>query len=141
MPSKQDKVLEFYEKHPESSIEQLATHADCSERTVYRALSKVRKEPSDTKQSPTTTNVKSPSHSHSSTNDFIDDPVELLTDVCIRKLNAPDPDSRWASILLQLLDKTNNLEFKDRSEAQLRSQLKNKSISDLISSKKKLIEL
>jgi len=72
---------------------------------------------------------------------FIDDPVELLTSSCMRQLNKQDPDARWASILLTLLDKTNKLEYKDIEEAQLQNQLKAKSISELISSKKKLIKL
>lgn len=39
--------------------------------------------------------------SHTSTIDFIDDPNELLMSVAIRELNRPNPDSRWASILIQ----------------------------------------
>ena len=31
---------------------------------------------------------------------FIDDPDELLTSVAIRELNKPDPDPRWANILI-----------------------------------------
>ena len=31
---------------------------------------------------------------------FIDDPDELLLSVAIRELNKPDPDPRWASILI-----------------------------------------
>ena len=33
-------------------------------------------------------------------NGFIDDPDELLISVAIRELNKPNPDPRWASILL-----------------------------------------
>ncbi len=72
---------------------------------------------------------------------FIDDPVELLTSVCKRSLNKPNPDARWASILLTLLDKTNKLEYKDVEEAKLQNKLRTKSISELILSKKQLMKL
>lgn len=34
------------------------------------------------------------------TTTFIDDPNELLMSVAVRELNKPDPDPRWASILI-----------------------------------------
>jgi len=44
--------------------------------------------------------------------DFIDDPDELLISVAIRELNKPNPDSRWANILIackkeKITNKTN----------------------------------
>ena len=43
---------------------------------------------------------------------FIDDPDELLISVAIRELNKPNPDSRWANILIackkeKITNKTN----------------------------------
>ena len=38
--------------------------------------------------------------SSTNTGEFIDDPDELLMSVAIRELNKPDPDPRWASILI-----------------------------------------
>jgi hypothetical protein len=35
--------------------------------------------------------------------DYKDDPDELLHSLCVRELNKPNPDVRWASILLTLL--------------------------------------
>ena len=46
---------------------------------------------------PKSTNKKDPPQEKIS---FIDDPNELLLSVAIRELNKPNPDPRWASILI-----------------------------------------
>jgi len=70
--------------------------------------------------------------------DLIDDPNELLMSCAMRELNKSNPEVRWANILLQLLDKTKQLEAKSKSDVQ--SQLKQYSTSELIELRKKLIE-
>lgn len=70
--------------------------------------------------------------------DIIDDPNELLMSVSMRELNKSNPEVRWANILLQLLDKTKQLEAKSKSEVQ--SKLKQYSITELIELRKRLIE-
>lgn len=40
---------------------------------------------------------------------YNDDPNELLKSCCIRQLNRPDPDVRWANVLLAIMTKTNEL--------------------------------
>jgi hypothetical protein len=69
---------------------------------------------------------------------FIDDPNELLMSVAMRELNKSNPEVRWASILLQMLDKTKQLETKSKSE--VKSKLKQYSSSELIELRKRLIE-
>ena len=44
---------------------------------------------------------------------FIDDPDELLLSVAIRELNRPDPDPRWATILINC--KKENISTKEEA--------------------------
>jgi len=57
---------------------------------------------------------------------YIDDPDELLYSVSIRELNKPNPDARWATILLQA--KKQNITQKGDD-----TQLQRQSISTLVS--------
>jgi len=71
------------------------------------------------------------------TDDFIDDPDELLMSVSIRQLNKPDPDARWASILIQV--RKENL-GQSKKEGNIRSKFKSMNIKDIakISSGKRI---
>lgn len=71
-------------------------------------------------------------------NDFIDDPNELLMDCAIRELNKQNPEVRWASILINILDKTKQLEAISKDRVEVQSKLKQYSTIDLISLRKKL---
>lgn len=131
-------------KHPEwktLTVRDLKEISGYSHDASRQALNIVRPNEIQTPKQKTNGKKKTPSPSYSPTIELIDDPVELLTSTCVRELNKKAPDSRWASILLTLLDKTNKLEYKDVEEAQLQNQLRTKSISELISSKKQLIKL
>ena len=59
----------------------------------------------------------------------IDDPEEFLMFVCLEELNRPDRDSRYASILLQLLDKKKAIRTK---EVKSLSHIQNKSFKLLV---------
>ena len=56
-----------------------------------------------------------PSHPHA----FIDDPDELLMSVAKRMLNMPNPDPRWATILINCLKE--NIQDKNEVSEQLRN--------------------
>ena len=69
---------------------------------------------------------------------FIDDPDELLISVAIRELNKPNPDSRWANILIackkeKITNKTNVMDqFKQLPTKALIGILK-KNLQDVLS--------
>ena len=98
-PSKQPQIKQDHVDFPELSNEQLAYKNKCSKRTVERALQVSKKKDNNvvlTKQKiPKSTNKNPPQETS-----FIDDPNELLLSVAIRELNKPNPDPRWASILI-----------------------------------------
>ena len=92
-------------KHPEwktLSVRSLKDISGYSHDTSRLALNEVRpnndQTPKTTKQIiPKSTNKNPPQRKEPS---FIDDPNELLLSVAIRELNKPNPDPRWASILI-----------------------------------------
>ena len=63
-------------------------------------------------------------------NRFIDDPDELLMSVAVRELNKPNPDPRWASILISCKKEniTNKSELLDQFK-----QLPTKALVNLLS--------
>lgn len=60
--------------------------------------------------------------------DFIDDPDELLMSVSTRELNKEDPDPRWASILISV--RKENI-GKSKREGDIRSQFRSMEIKDI----------
>lgn len=62
------------------------------------------------------------------TDDYIDDPDELLMSVSTRELNKPDPDPRWASILISV--RKENI-GKSKREGKIRSKFKSMNIKDI----------
>ena len=100
-PSKQPQIKLDHVDYPQLTYEQLALKNKCSIRTVYRALDV--KSPKNNNVNTTKSNVKKKSIPPQNTTQeyqFIDDPDELLISVAIRELNKPNPDSRWANILI-----------------------------------------
>lgn len=81
---------------------------------------------------------KTQSHIIPPEHDFIDDPNELLMDCAIRELNKQNPEVRWASILINILDKTKQLEAINKDRVEVQSKLKQYSTIDLINLRKKL---
>ncbi len=61
-------------------------------------------------------------------NKFIDDPDELLMSVSTRELNKPNPDPRWASILISV--RKENI-GKSKKEGKIRSRFKSMNIKDI----------
>lgn len=68
-------------------------------------------------------------------NNFIDDPDELLMSVAVRELNRPNPDPRWANVLITT--RKENI-GQSKKEGQIRSKFKSLNIKDIakISSRK-----
>jgi hypothetical protein len=60
---------------------------------------------------------------------FIDDPNELLMSVAVRELNKPDPDPRWANILISC--KKENITIKNEMLDQFK-QLPTKALVSLL---------
>ena len=71
------------------------------------------------------------------TPNFITDPNELLMSCAMRELNKSNPEVRWATILLNVLDKTKQLQTKTSSDTL--SKLKQYSTQEMINLRKKLI--
>lgn len=95
-------LLELILDPTTDDVIKIAKKVGCSERTVWRALKESKltnKSQSDNnkKQIPTSTHKP---HPPQETTPFVDDPNELLMSVAIRELNKPDPDPRWANILI-----------------------------------------
>ena len=100
-PSKQPQIKLDRVDYPQLTYEQLAKKNDCSIRTVYRALDV--KIPKNNNVRMTKQNVKkksTPEKESISPLTFIDNPDELLLSTAIRELNKPNPDPRWATILI-----------------------------------------
>jgi len=88
-------------KHPEwrnLTVRDLKDISGYSHDTSRLALNEVRPNNDQTHKQKivTKSTKKNPSQEIS----FIDDPNELLLSVAIRELNKPNPDPRWASILI-----------------------------------------
>ena len=60
---------------------------------------------------------------------FIDDPDELLMSVSTRELNRPNPDPRWASILISV--RKENI-GKSKKEGDIQSKFKSMDIKELV---------
>ena len=59
---------------------------------------------------------------------FIDDPDELLMSVAMRELNKPNPDPRWANVLITT--RKENI-GQSKKEGKIRSQFKSMDIKDI----------
>lgn len=69
-------------------------------RSNYDKIKSVRKKNKKGKISKKKTKSIPPQDTTQQAPPFIDDPDELLISVAIRELNKPNPDSRWANILI-----------------------------------------
>lgn len=69
---------------------------------------------------------------------FIDDPNELLMSDAIRELNKEHPDVRWATILVNILKETKQLEAVNKDREEVQSKLKQYSTEDLVKLRKRL---
>ena len=78
---------------------------------------------------PNTTKKKSiPPQNTSQEHKFIDDPDELLMSVSVRELNRPNPDPRWANVLITT--RKANI-GQSKKEGKIRSRFKSMNIKDI----------
>ena len=68
------------------------------------------------------------SNKNSQPPNFIDDPDELLMSVAVRELNKPNPDPRWANVLITT--RKENI-GQSKKEGKIRSQFKSMNIKDI----------
>ena len=133
----------FFSKHPELGNEDYYSEfPDTPKGTIrywkMKAPKGINKSPTNPTNVDTTKKSIPPQNTAQEAPTLIDDPNELLMSTAMRELNKANPEVRWANVLLQLLDKTKQLEAKSKSEVQ--SKLKQYSITELIELRKKLIE-
>ena len=80
----------------------------------------------------TKTNVKQksipPQNTAQEERPFIDDPDELLMSVAVRELNKPNPDPRWANVLITT--RKENIGT-SKKEGNIRSKFKSMNIKDI----------
>ena len=72
--------------------------------------------------------TKSNQNTHFNPPRFIDDPDELLMSVAVRELNKPNPDPRWANVLITT--RKENI-GQSKKEGKIRSQFKSMNIKDI----------
>lgn len=133
MTSLRQLVFDFLEKKPSASYETLYEAFEGHKHSsidTYRSQWRKKKEKK----------ILSKKKDIYPEKDFIDDPNELLMNCAKRELNRSTPDVRWAGILLNLLDKTKQLDLKDKNDVMIRQKLVPYSSKGLIKLRKKLIE-
>lgn len=103
----------------------------------FETSEKISKVPKNNKS--TVKNKKAPSTPHrTDDNKIIEDPNELLMSVAVRELNKQEPNVRWATILVNILKETKQLEAISIAKSEVQSKLKQYSTEDLIRLRKKL---
>jgi len=100
MDSLRQQVFKYLQDHPTADTERLQNAFKevswNSVRTYRNQYWKEHVSPDITDKKIPKSTTKTPPQETS----FIDDPNELLLSVAIRELNKPNPDPRWASILI-----------------------------------------
>jgi hypothetical protein len=132
--NKKDRVIAILKKLPDATNKQLYNLLpDINQSSIrkYKADFLNKDNKTDSKKVAKTKKVKPKSfHSKASTLAFIDDPDELLLSTAIRELNKPNPDPRWATILINC--KKENINTKEKVEEQFR-QLTTQGLVNLLS--------
>ncbi len=103
------------------------TCSECKTR-YYISTQKTQKESSSQikeKKKIRSSQPKSPTNKETQ---FIDDPDELLMSVAVRELNKPNPDPRWANVLITT--RKENIGF-SKKEGNIQSKFKSMNIKDI----------
>jgi len=104
MVTTKELLLNIFEKFPNIKLQEaqkeIPTLTKANFYKCRRQWLKSKSPPKITKSKQSTKNTKSTKKNPPQEISFIDDPNELLLSVAIRELNKPNPDPRWASILI-----------------------------------------
>ena len=111
--SKQEQVIKLLKKNPSLKSLEVATLVGCSMRTVSYARDKLEPRKKENVQP----SLQPESCNSAMSLEFANiDPVDLLMSKCMEMLNRSNPDSRWGTILKDILKNTGRLDIKLQSE-------------------------
>ena len=126
------KFVDFYQDHQDKDNKFFYEHYPKVSRDVIRSYkSRAKKRIVSKKVSPIVSKKIRSSQPISSTDKehrYIDDPDELLLSVAMRELNKPNPDPRWANVLITTRRENIGL---SKKEGNIKSKFKSMSIKEV----------
>lgn len=126
------KFLEFYGEHQDKDNKFFYEHYPKADKNIIRSYkSRAKKKIVSKNVSPKVSKKKISIPPQDTTREaptYIDDPDELLLSVAVRELNRPNPDPRWANVLITTRKENIGI---SKKEGNIRSKFKSMNIKDI----------